>query len=109
MNAVRATYGLAAKTALTGAALLSAILEEKYIANFQSLEAYNDYRRTCYPNVAPASQQFGGNLPPRFYYASVELNANVNTPSLAQQPARNALDSPALTTAADGTACKGQK
>ncbi|MFI5311636.1 MAG: SusD/RagB family nutrient-binding outer membrane lipoprotein [Gemmatimonadales bacterium] len=109
MNGVRSAYGMAAKTGLTGAALLTAILEEKYVANFQNVEAYNDYRRTCYPNITPASQTFGGNVPPRFYYASIELTANPNIPDIGSQPRRNAVDSPALTTAADGTACKGQK
>ena len=108
LNGERVAAGLLPSVA-AGTALLTAILDEKYIAQFQMLEAYFDYRRTCYPNIAPASQTFGGNIPPRFFYASVEITANENIPALGAQPARNQLDSPALATSADGTACKGQK
>jgi hypothetical protein len=111
LNTERARHNLAALSGLTGNPLLIAILEEKYVATFQTFEAYNDYRRTCYPNLTPASGavQFGGNLPPRFPYPSVEATANPNVPELAAQPRRNAVDSPSLATALDGTACKGQK
>lgn len=111
LNTERGRHGLANLTGLTGNALLIAILEEKYVATFQTFEAYNDYRRTCYPNLTPAvgAVQFGGNLPPRFPYPSVEATANPNVPELSAQPRRNAVDQPSLTTSLDGTACKGQK
>ena len=110
LNIERAAAGIAALPGTASAtAVLTAILDEKYIAQFQMIEAYNDYRRTCYPNITPASNVFSGNIPPRFFYASVEITANANVPTLGSQPARNQLDSPALTTSVDGTACKGQK
>jgi hypothetical protein len=110
LNTERTALGLAAlPVTTTGAAVLTAILDEKYVATFQQIEAYNDWRRTCWPNIAPASNTFNGNVPPRFFYASIEITANANIPALGQQPTRNQLDSPAAATAADGTACKGQK
>lgn len=110
LNTERGRHGLAALAGLTGNALLMAILDEKYVATFQTYEAYNDYRRTCYPNLTPAAgaAQFAGNIPPRLYYASVEETANPNVPAFPG-PLRNTLDSPAATTSLDGTACKGQK
>ena len=36
-----------------GTPLLREILTEKYIALFGSIEPYNDYKRTCFPNVTP--------------------------------------------------------
>lgn len=110
LNAERQAAGLAALPGTTaGTALLTAILDEKYIAQFQMIEAYNDWRRTCYPNLTPASNVFGGNIPARFVYASSEITANPNIPAIGSQPSRNTLDAPAAATSADGTACKGQK
>ena len=46
------TYGGSAVGAgLSGTALLTRILEEKYIALFQNYEVFNDWKRTCYPNL----------------------------------------------------------
>lgn len=111
LNAERARHSLGAVGALTGNTLLMAILDEKYVATFQTYEGYADYRRTCYPNLTPApgATQTGGNIPARVYYASVEETANPNVGSSATQPLRNTLDSPSLTTSLDGTACKGQQ
>jgi hypothetical protein len=58
LNAYRVSIGLTPKGALAGAALLTAIMEEKYVALFQNTEVWNDYRRTCYPNLTPASGTF---------------------------------------------------
>lgn len=111
LNTERTRHGLANVGALTGNALLMAILDEKYVATFQTYEGYADYRRTCYPNLTPApgATQTGGNIPARVYYASVEETANPNIPSVPNQPARNAMDATVLALSLDGTACKGQK
>jgi starch-binding outer membrane protein, SusD/RagB family len=93
---------------LSGAALLTGILDEKYIGLFQNYEVFNDYKRTCYPNLTPASNAFSGNIPPRFTYPIAERTANPNIPLPSAQPARNQND-PVTATSADGTACKGQK
>ncbi len=109
LDALRATYGGSAIGAgLSGVALLTAILDEKYIALFQNYEVYNDYRRTCYPNLTPANQTQGGNIPARFTYPVAERTSNPNIPLSGEQPRRNSND-PVTATSADGTACKGQK
>jgi len=109
LDALRATYGGSAIGAgLSGVALLTAILDEKYIALFQNYEVYNDYRRTCYPNLTPANQTQGGNIPARFTYPVAERTSNPNIPLSGEQPRRNTND-PVTATSADGTACKGQK
>ena len=103
LNAYRASVGLPAKNGLTGAALISAIMEEKYVALFQNTEVWNDYRRTCYPNLTPAAGTF---IPARLVYGTDERRANPNIPSPSQQPKRNQLD-PATANALDGTRCLG--
>ena len=102
LNAYRSSVGLGPKAAV-GAALLQAIMEEKYVALFQNTEVWNDYRRTCYPNLAPADGSF---IPARLVYGTDERRANPNIPSPSQQPKRNQLD-PATPTAIDGSACLG--
>lgn len=103
LNAFRSSVGLAAKNGLTGPALLTAIMEEKYVALFQNTEVWNDYRRTCYPNLTPAA---GTSIPARLLYGTDERRANPNIPSPSQQPKRNQLD-PATTTSTDGSKCLG--
>jgi hypothetical protein len=110
LDALRASYGAAPIGAtLSGAALLTKILEEKYIAMFQNYEVYNDYRRTCYPNLTPATNAFNGNIPARFTYPVAERSANPdNVPVPGLQPRRNSND-PVTATSVDGSACIGQK
>jgi hypothetical protein len=103
LNAYRATIGMPAKTGLTGGALLSAIMEEKYVALFQNTEVWNDYRRTCYPNLVPADGSF---IPARLVYGTDERRANPNIPSPSQQPKRNQ-DDPPTATSTDGSKCLG--
>jgi starch-binding outer membrane protein, SusD/RagB family len=67
----------------TGAALLSEIMLEKYIALFQSPESWNDYKRTCLPALVPAN---GISLPGRYKYPTDESDNNPNTPA---DPQRN--------------------
>jgi hypothetical protein len=103
LNGYRAGVGLPAKNGLTGAALLQAIMEEKYVALFQNTEVWNDYRRTCYPNLTPA---VSGGIPGRLVYGTDERRANPNIPSPSQQPKRNQ-DDPATALALDGSRCLG--
>jgi len=110
LDALVATYGGSPVGAgLSGVALLTRILDEKYIALFQNYEVYNDWKRTCYPNLTPANNTYQGNIPARFTYPVAERSSNPdNIPDAGAQPRRNAND---LVNAlsADGTACKGQK
>jgi starch-binding outer membrane protein, SusD/RagB family len=109
LDALIATYGgTAAGGGLSGSALLTRILDEKYIALFQNYEVYNDWKRTCYPNLAPATQAYQGNIPARFTYPIAERTSNPNVPLAADQPRRNSND-PVTTTSADGTSCRGQR
>ena len=110
LDALIATYGgSAVGGGLSGAALLTRILEEKYIALFQNFEVFNDWKRTCYPNLVPANQTYGGNIPARFTYPIAERTSNPdNVPVPGEQPRRNAND-PVNATSASGAACNGQK
>lgn len=73
---------LAAKLATyTGGAdspSLQDILDQKYVALYMQTEAYNDYRRTGYPNLTPLN---AAGIPDRFPYSQDELNYNKNTPT----------------------------
>ena len=81
LTAVRAQYGLAPV-----AATLENIMLEKYVALFQNIEAWNDYKRTCFPRLTPVPDTpFGDEVPGRLFYGSTELNANPNTPSTSSQ------------------------
>ena len=109
INALIASYGGTPVGSLAGSALLERILEEKYIALFQNFEVYNDWKRTCYPNLVPATDAAGGNIPARFTYPVAERTSNPdNIPAAGEQPRRNAND-PVNATSVDGSACNGQK
>lgn len=105
LNAVRTDAGLPALSGLSGAALLTAVLEEKYVSLFQNPEVWDIYKRTCYPNF-PLSNG-ATSIPLRLIYGFDENRsnrANVPTP----EPRRNEVN-PIVTTAPDGSACLGQR
>jgi len=111
LNTARALAGLPAESGITGQALLNEILLEEYIADFQNIEAWNLYKRTCTPNLTPtnpAAAVTGGKVPARFPYDAGERNTNTNIPQLGSQPKRNANDPANATSAVTGAACKGQ-
>jgi starch-binding outer membrane protein, SusD/RagB family len=105
LNAERALVGLPA-IAPTGQALLAEILTEKFIADFQSIEAWNDYKRTCTPNLVPVVA--GRKIPARFFYDASERQTNTSIPLPSQQPTRNANDPANAVSDATGQACLGQ-
>jgi starch-binding outer membrane protein, SusD/RagB family len=82
-NAERASFSLPAATSVT----LATVMTEKYIALFQNVEAWADYKRTCLPALKPAAGET--EIPGRFYYGQSEQNANPNTPSAGDQLAKN--------------------
>jgi hypothetical protein len=86
LDAVRADAGLGPiGGGVTGAALLQAIMTEKYIRLFQNPEAWSDYRRTCLPALVPApGSPF---IPARLAYPLSERNANSSIPDAG--PLRN--------------------
>lgn len=107
LNQARALAGLPAEPGtLTGRDLLAEILTEAYITDFQSIEAWNLYKRTCTPNLTPVVA--GSKIPARFPYDAGERNTNTSIPPLSQQPVRNANDPRNATSDATGAACAGQ-
>lgn len=91
LNAARALDGLP-PVALTGRALIEEILTEKYIQLFQNIEVYNDYKRTCFPNLDPAGTNTS--IPARPFYPLEERQTNPNILPADEQPTRNANDPP---------------
>jgi hypothetical protein len=89
---------------LSGAALLREILTEKYIALFQSLEVWNDYKRTCFPNITPPGTV---KIPARLLYDTAERQTNTSLLGPEAQPTRNANDPPNATDPF-GAVCRGQ-
>ncbi len=71
---------------LTGAPLLAAVMNEKWIALFQNIESISDYRRTCIPDITPShnTQQFT-KVPGRLFYPQNERNVNPNIPTPSAQ------------------------
>jgi hypothetical protein len=82
VNAVRAAVGLAALPAPT----FVDVMTEKYIAMYQSIDVWSDYKRTCIPTLVP----FG--LPPqaevlgRMPYGNAERLANPHIPLPSAYP-----------------------
>ncbi|HUF25476.1 MAG TPA: SusD/RagB family nutrient-binding outer membrane lipoprotein [Gemmatimonadaceae bacterium] len=78
LDAVRSQY-----IATPIVATLENIMTEKYIALFQNVEVWQDYKRTCLPPLAPAAG--AAVVPGRVYYGTTEANANPNTPPVSSQ------------------------
>jgi hypothetical protein len=78
-------------------ATLENIMEEKYVTLFLNIEAWNDYKRTCLPALAPAPAALSSTvpgpnpIPGRLPYGISEINANPNTPNVSPV-GRNAND-----------------
>ena len=72
-----------------GSISLGAIMNEKNITLFQNIEVWNDYKRTCYPQITPFAGGVNGVIPGRLLYPVGERQTNSNVPLPSQQPARN--------------------
>lgn len=106
LNGVRQWAGLEPLTGLTGQPLLRAILEEKYVSLFQNPEAWDLYKRYCYPNFPMVNG--ATSFPMRLVYGANENATNrANVPS--PEPRRNEVNVTPVTTSVDGTACAGQR
>jgi hypothetical protein len=104
LDAARANRGYGARGATenvfpaigSAPATLQNIMEEKYVGEFLNIEAWNDWKRTCLPSLAPAPP-VGSTVPGttpiagRMPYGITEINANPNTPN-APPAGRNAND-----------------
>ena len=88
VNAVRAAVGLPALAAPT----FVDVMTEKYIAMYQNIEVWSDYKRTCIPTLTPngTAPEVLGRLP----YGSAERNANANVPLPSVYPAGTTGSSP---------------
>ena len=60
---------------------LEKIMVKKYIALFLQLEVYNDWRRTGFPQLTPATNGVITTIPRRYPYPTSERLYNPNTPS----------------------------
>jgi hypothetical protein len=80
VNNVRTRIGL---PALAGVSFTDIMLE-KYIAMYQNIDVWSDYKRTCIPTLTPYGTytEVLGRLP----YGSAERNANPNVPLPASYP-----------------------
>jgi hypothetical protein len=109
LNEERANHGLP-ELAVAGQALLREILTEKYIADFQlGEEAFNDYNRTCYPNLVPTGAA-PGPIPARFYYDANERQTDTSIPPPGQgvNTLRNRDNPPNAVSDGTGERCLGQ-
>lgn len=107
LNRARAIAGLdAVAPSLAGRPLLAEILTEKYIALFGSIEPWNDYRRTCFPNLVPTTA--GVKIPARLLYDAGERQTNTSIPGAQAQPTRNQNDPANAVSDGTGAACLGQ-
>lgn len=68
------TY-LASRGTLTAGNALQRIMEEKKIANFLSIENFNDWRRTGYPQLTKVPNALS-DIPRRLFYPQVEITSN---------------------------------
>jgi starch-binding outer membrane protein, SusD/RagB family len=110
LNEERANNGLGPEPAgLAGRPLLNEILLEKYIADFQlGEEAWNDYKRTCTPNLIPT--KVGGKIPGRLYYDANEqsTNTSIPAPNTGVNGLRNKNDPANTISDGTGAPCLGQ-
>jgi hypothetical protein len=80
VNAVRTAVGLPS----LGSVSFTDVMTEKYIAMFQNIDVWSDYKRTCIPAVTPfgtAVEVLG-----RFPYGSAERTSNANLPLPSAYP-----------------------
>jgi hypothetical protein len=80
VNAVRVAVGLPALAAVT----FDDVMTEKYIAMFQNIAVWSDFKRTCIPLLTPNGA--GAEVPGRIPYGSAERNANPNIPLPSAYP-----------------------
>lgn len=83
VNSVRTAVGMPA----LGEVSFEDVALEKYIAMFQNIEVWNDWKRTCIPLLKPHGNN--AEVPGRLPYGSAERVENPNLPLPSDQPARN--------------------
>ncbi len=104
----RALVGLTGNINFSGPSLLTEILTEEYINDFQlGQEAWNLYKRTCFPNLVPTVSTL--KIPRRFYYDTGERQTNTNIPEAGSgiNGSFNQ-DDPSAVNSDGGGSCAGQ-
>jgi len=98
VNAVRTAVGLPTLAAPT----FTDVMTEKYIAQYQNIDVWSDYKRTCIPKLTPngTNPEVIGRLP----YGSAERTANANIPLPSAYPTGTTGSSP-VRNWDDPTAC----
>ncbi len=74
-STAQATY-IASRPALTTANALQQIIDEKFVADFLSIETYNDWRRTGFPTLTLAANAYVAYIPRIWPTAQSESLAN---------------------------------
>jgi starch-binding outer membrane protein, SusD/RagB family len=90
VNAVRERLGM---PAVPAPITLRQIMTEKWIAQFQNIDAYSDWRRTCFPRLVPGGLTANvpaARIPGRYVYGQTERQQNPHFRELA--PARQPAD-----------------
>jgi hypothetical protein len=87
LNAARASFGLSTGVPAT----IENIMIEKYIAMFENIEVFNDWKRTCIPAITPANNQMNGIVPRRVFYGETEISANPHAPNETEQLTRGGI------------------
>jgi hypothetical protein len=82
VNNVRVAVGLAALPAPT----FVDVMTEKYIAMFQTIDVWSDYKRTCIPTLVPFGTPPQAEVPGRMPYGSAERTANPHIPLPSAYP-----------------------
>jgi hypothetical protein len=82
VNAVRTAVGLPALAAPT----FVDVMTEKYIAMFQNIDVWSDYKRTCVPTLVPFGTPAAPEVLGRMPYGSGERNANPHIPLPSAYP-----------------------
>jgi hypothetical protein len=75
--------------ALTGTPLFQEIALQKYLSEFLSSEAYNDFKRNCLPALTINAGVDPKNMPRRFFYGAGERKNNPNVPAPGTAPNGN--------------------
>jgi hypothetical protein len=88
VNAVRAAVGMPALASVT----FDDVMIEKYIAMFQNIDVWSDFKRTCIPLVKPFGS--AAEVPGRLPYSVTERTANPNIPLPSAYPAGTTGPSP---------------
>lgn len=88
VNNVRRAVGLAELPTVT----FQDVLLEKYIAMFQNIDVWSDYKRTCIPTLG--RYQTATEIPGRLPYGFAERNTNPNVPLPGRYPEKTTGPSP---------------